>query len=882
MTRHYSLLAALLLALLPASVSAEETEITSSFIKNASFEQDFTSWTNTGLQVQSNNSFKQKDGKKYAEKWTGKGGNIGNCSVTQDIAMLPAGHYRLSAAAQNIQQDVEANQTGAVIFAGTAKTTVTAAGYYEVTFDGTGAKLQIGFKCTNATGNWVATDNFQLFFTGSDATQLAKNVTDATALAGQDMLPATKTKLQEAIDAATAVPADAAQADIDAAALSLILAIPEARQSINETKAANTALTAAKKLIDNSMAAGVKTQLLTAIEAVEAILAGVSDADLTKATTALTEASAAARNSHTAYTKLETALTTAKNVYDAEKEGADALKAAIDAAQAILDSETSTDADYTAATNAVNDAVLAFRVTNSTGKAPKVTTGAVIQGSTLLFARGTFPTSGVRERGFCFSTTNPDPTIYDGRATTKYSNNGDIYYIENLKPATVYYVRAYAISTTYAVGYGDVVKTYTRPAGNVSYDYDFAGDEATNKRIDAACEESVWMWNNVAGIDGFHLSAHYVPGAGAGDGTADCSYGGYMRISQNAAYQRTGTVLHEGSHGLGVIPYTDWTNSIYRTNGDRGDWLGQRVDRVMQFLENSSTAKLHGDNQHMWPYGINGAGEDTGAPMLYRGNALIVGALAEDGIVTPNHDFMRPAYAFEYRDDVKYYIKSADTKYGLATSYLRANAANKTVWAEMNAIDALTNDSCAWYVTFNPATCKYNIKNAATGRYLNAAGTSVTSAIALQMLPARATTKNGSHTFASLAFWILNSSHQAFLAKANGATGNTSFDHTDKATAQRWLFLDDAEVVAYAAATGDDSATGVRQPATADASNLTVSSGKGCVSISATGLPTGQTLNIYTIDGRCLQRVTVQNGATANISLPRGLYIIEGRKVMVR
>ena len=65
MTRHYSLLAALLLALLPASVSAEETEITSSFIKNASFEQDKGSRRPTALCVVcglSNAAYRRPDG----------------------------------------------------------------------------------------------------------------------------------------------------------------------------------------------------------------------------------------------------------------------------------------------------------------------------------------------------------------------------------------------------------------------------------------------------------------------------------------------------------------------------------------------------------------------------------------------------------------------------------------------------------------------------------------------------------------------------------------------------------------------------------------------------------------------------------------------------
>lgn len=891
MTKIYSFAAVLLMALQPSLAQADDVNITASFIKNPSFEQDFTSWTNSGMQTQTNTSFKDKAGNslkagnKYVEKWTDSANKIGTTSVVQTISSLPAGHYRLTAAAQNINQKTEAAQTGAVVFAGTKSTKVTAAGNYEVVFDGTGAKVQIGFRCTNATGNWVATDNFQLFFTGADAETLAKNIEAAEAMLSQPMVASVKATMQNAVDAAKALGEDATQEQIDAAALAIIRSFSAVEESVEAMAALNKAITAANKLTDQTMAASVKTALLAAIAEAEAVAAGTSDADVEQTTDKLNEAAAAARNSHSAYVKLETALKTANTAYDENKEGAAEFKAAIDAAQTVLDAETSKDEDYDAATTAVNDALLVFRVANGTGTAPKVKTGQVIQGATSILARGTFPTSGTKEKGFCYSTINPEPTIYDGRSTTKWSNNGDIYGMEGLQPATCYYVRAYAIGTGYKVGYGDVVKTYTRPMGNVTWDYDNAGDAETNARINAACEEGVWMWNNIAGIQSFHLSAHYVPGAGASGGTADCSYGGYMRISQNTAYQRTGTILHEGSHGLGVINYTDWVNSIYRANGDRGNWLGPRVDRVVQFLENSSTAHLNGDNIHLWPYGINGAHEDTGAPMLYRGNALIVGALAEDGIRTPNQDFIRPAYTFECNEETKYYIKNADTNRGITTAYLRETTTTRPKWVEMTCKEALENDSCAWYVSFNPATATYVIKNAATGHAISTAAFTTPKAFnatnaSMQLLPARSVTKNSGHTFASLSYWITFNG-KAFQANTNGVTAGANFNHANNATTQRWLFLDEAEAVKYAQATGDESITAVRAISTTE-TQLDINGGKGAIYISANGQRTAQTVTICTIDGRLVERVTVQNGATADIRLPRGLYIVGHKKVMVR
>lgn len=901
MNKLYTLLATVLLAVVPTFVMAD-VELTDDYITNASFEEDFDGWTNSGMSAQSNNSFKLKQGKKYAEKWTGKGNAIGNTSVVQTMQQLPAGHYRLTAAAQNIQQDNSAEQTGAVIYAGNAKTTVTASATYEVVFDGTGANMQIGFKCTNATGNWVSTDNFQLFFTGSDAEMLAKNITQAETLLNSDMQPRAKSLLQGAMDAAKAVGDGAAQDDIDAAAVSVISIMPVVRKNVSLYKSLNTALTAANKLTDQTMASQVKTDLLEAIAKGEAELANEQAAYVDAATakqqialdnlaveattTTLTEASAAARNSHSAYVKLETALTTANNIYDEAKEGAADLKSAIDAAQAVLNGETSSDNDYATATEMLNNAVLAYRVANATGTAPKVKTASLIQGSTVIFARATFSSSSVREKGFCYSTENPEPTIYDNRTTDKWAHyegstsRGDIYHIDNLQPATRYYIRAYAISNGYMVGYSDVITTYTLPKAGSSWSYDDAGDAETNQRIREAVAYAIEIINATTQIKNFHLNVHYVPGAGAGGGTADCSYGGYMRISQSTSYQRTGTVLHEGGHGMGVGTTNEWyNNSNYRENTTRGNWLGTRVDRVMDFLGNGTGFHLTGDNTHMWPYGINGAHEDTNAPSLYHANAMIHEALGEDGLIISGSSFCLPAYTFECDGETKYYIKNADANRGLQTAFLRQVAGNRPKWIEMSAEDALANDSCAWYLTFKPATATYEITNAATGAALSTAsftlsGTSTEAARRMQLLPARAKTKSGNYTFASLAYWIVNSS-KAFSANAKGVTAAAAFNHANSATTQRWLFLDADEVAKFG------NIVGISSPMQT-AADFEVSGGKGCVSVSVRGQRTGRSVAIYSIDGRLMERVYVQNGATADIALPRGIYIIDQKKVTVR
>ena len=52
-------------------------------------------------------------------------------------------------------------------------------------------------------------------------------------------------------------------------------------------------------------------------------------------------------------------------------------------------------------------------------------------------------------------------------------------------------------------------------------------------------------WNNLTSIKDVRISAGFVDGVP----TADCSYGGWIRVGSNASYQATGTILHEMLHG---------------------------------------------------------------------------------------------------------------------------------------------------------------------------------------------------------------------------------------------------------------------------------------------------------------------------------------------
>lgn len=497
----------------------------------------------------------------------------------------------------------------------------------------------------------------------------------------------------------------------------------------------------------------------------------------------------------------------AEGVLKADGATASELQSAIDAAKAIKGQGADGVKEVALA---LERATLNFRVQNATGTAPKVTTHPfVAMGTTIALGRLNV-TGTSAERGFCWSK-DPNPTILDETSTLYYNNNGNIYHMDGLEPGTIYYVRAYARTSGYKVGYGDVVKIATLPKGQVNYSYDFAGDEMQNARINSASAETVWMYNNLSNIRGFYLQVHYVYGAGAGDGTADCSYGGWMRVSQKEAYQQTGTILHETNHGVGVGTTGAWyNNSNLRAETSRGLWLGPRATEMVRFFDNNTTSNLNGDGTHMWPYGINGAHEDSYQPSnkaLYYANILITHALHQDGLPCSNSvGFATPAYVFTQNDEMKYYIKTSDEGCGLLTSYLTATTSGTLKSVEISAAEARNDDNYAWYITYNPKTSLYRIQNVATGKYFTYASNAIKAASKttpstseeFMLMPARQQTTMG--TYKGTAYWIIKNSasnHPALQVSANGSTTAVGYNAANSATNQQWLFMsaDDLDAI---------------------------------------------------------------------------------------
>ena len=716
-------------------------DLTSKLV-NPSFETgDFTGWTVSEMGTQGNNVFNIKQGTYYAEKWTGRGGSVGNAQLKQTLSNLHAGTYRLTVAAQNIQEDTpSAQQTGAWIYANSHQLAVDVRKNYTLEFVLVSDELEIGFLAKNASGNWIAADNFRLEYVSDDFNAIKTGFEALIAMAEQ---------------------------------------IVGKRMYTPTAQALQTAIATAQQLVEQTNTEGWG-------EAARVLEAAYNEA--------VTSAEA--------FEQLAQAITAAQQELDAS-EAADKsiLQQAIATAQGIYNATETTDAIALEAIEALQKAIFEFKIANGSENGPDVTTDPrFIRGCTWAFGRSTVKGSNLLEQGFCWAE-HPDPKVTDSRTTEYLNQAGRIYWLRDLKPATIYYMRAYAIDNNYGVGYGEVIKFVTVPKGTIGHWYNNGGDEATNDRLNYAINTAIdYYWNNLTSIHDFGISVNYSPGTP----TADCSYGGWMRVGESSSYQQPGTIMHEALHGIGVGTHSMWWNGEMRSGGNRGDWLGDRVTEAVRFWDNSTTAVITGDDMHLWPYGCNGAHEDTHNDNLYCMMGILAQALNEDGLPgSDNIGYALPYYAFNHDDGVKYYLKNEDKDRGLYSAYLVENNSQQLEWQTMGTEEALANDRAAWYISFTPGNQYYQLKNAATGRYITyasgfktAAHTTPTSADNLHLMRGRVDVEG--HRGYYIIHPQSNTATPSLLnAIANGKTGTAGFNIAKSATTQRWLMLTAEQAQAF-------------------------------------------------------------------------------------
>ena len=490
------------------------------------------------------------------------------------------------------------------------------------------------------------------------------------------------------------------------------------------------------------------------------------------------------------------------------------LQTSISAAQRLT--STGTSSSITPAATTLKTAMLAAErsifatKTSTSGNVPTVSTDTrYARGATMIFGRSTVNSSAnLLEEGFCYSTSNAEPTVSDERTTRYVENNGRIYCLDNLQPGTFYYIRAYAVTTDYKVGYGQVLRVSTLPMGNVTWSHDNAGSDIENQRIGQSIMGAAHYWSILTSIKGFSPSSHY----SSGTPTADCSYGGWIRVGSKEDYQATGTLMHEMGHGIGVGTHSTYSGDI-RTDNTSGQWRGKRATRFLQFWDNSEDVRLTGDKTHLWAtnvksslsYTINGAQEDAHSDASYYGNSLLMQAIVEDGLAPVGGNLQGLAYTLDTQDGQPFLIRCSDDDFGLRTSFLVDNGGTLQL-KKLTTDEAMTPTMAAlWLMEFQPATQTYRIRNQQTGRYIYYAAdntsngfrttTSTSSEIdlRLQLSFADVTIGLSGSTMNLDCYHIMRAtstpSPQALCAMSTTVTGSQPFSNTFAATPQRWIII---------------------------------------------------------------------------------------------
>lgn len=264
---------------------------------------------------------------------------------------------------------------------------------------------------------------------------------------------------------------------------------------------------------------------------------------------------------------------------------------------------------------------------------PLVRTGAeYAAGSKTAFVTGEVISNEgyeITERGVCWSL-QPEPEISDNMQS--HGENAGMYLsrIPDLQSDTTYFVRAYAVNNK-GTGYGEQIAVNTIKPGNITFTLHKQPNPTGElkehyDRIEAAFENAVDYYESFTSIEK-ELNVHYNPDVA----TADGHINGTIRVGSNPSYQQTGTALHEIMHTVGVGQHWRWGELI-----SGGDYQGERANTILQVMTLDSTETIHGDDLHFWPYGINGAHEDTGEEMLYITHALIMQGMKEDGLPSKN------------------------------------------------------------------------------------------------------------------------------------------------------------------------------------------------------------------------------------------------------
>lgn len=215
-----------------------------SLIVNPSFEQGNTNgWTNDGTitaSAQNNNSFGNKQGTYYAERWHA----AGTIDINQTVAALPAGIYKIEA---YMYSDV----SDAKLYANTTEVSVSTSGKYAATVEiEDKGSIKMGAACTLTNSTWICIDDFKLTYVGT--------INDLTYTLASGKMGTDKSAAQTA--AVTTFTSNKTLANYNA----LLTAIAEAETSVANYATLKTAIDKAEDVKDANNF--VTTAATTALE----------------------------------------------------------------------------------------------------------------------------------------------------------------------------------------------------------------------------------------------------------------------------------------------------------------------------------------------------------------------------------------------------------------------------------------------------------------------------------------------------------------------------------------------------------------------------------------------------------------------------------------
>jgi len=251
---------------------------------NPGFEDGATGWTNSGFGVQ-NNDWPKKTGTNFIEKWVASTGSVPNVSISQTLSMkVPNGKYKFTATAQALQQGntppLATSPTGVSLYGGLVSIEVGDSALY--TLDNiivVDSVLTIGMKAVSATANWIAADDFKLYFQGVDLLALSNTLSTLVTTGGSItgvFQTAASTELAEAIAQANSVIASPEELALNASISRMNTAI----NTVNASIATYSSLLTSIGAVTDTVATYIGEEDKTTVNAAIALAQGIYDAHL--------------------------------------------------------------------------------------------------------------------------------------------------------------------------------------------------------------------------------------------------------------------------------------------------------------------------------------------------------------------------------------------------------------------------------------------------------------------------------------------------------------------------------------------------------------------------------------------------------------------------